>query len=416
MSLRARATRLQAEGRLPSLVVGVLHDGALVETAAIRESPQAPLGTRYRIGSITKTLTAVLVLQLRDEGRLTLDDPLGRFVAGTGYDDARLADLLGHTAGMQSEPCGPWWERSQGGPFDELAGAHDGSGAVAAPGEWFHYSNLGYGYLGELVSRLRGDSWWNVVEERLLRPLGMDHTSYAPVEPHAQGQSVEHFTGRLCDEPHTDTGAMAPAGQAWSTIGDLATWAGVLAGRRPEVLSRETGLEMAVDRLDAGYGLGLRLVDAGDVAYVGHSGSMPGFLASLFVDQHSGAGVIALANGTTGLEADALPRHLLHDGEPAAQPEWEPTVLVPGMVEGILGLWFWGNTAIELRWHNESLEARVLQSGRVLYTFGLVEGRLVGLTGYHRGETLHIHPDHLECATFVYTRVPYDPAAPIPGQ
>lgn len=181
------------------------------------------------------------------------------------------------------------------------------------------------------------------------------------------------------------------------------------------MLSRDTAWEMGIDRLDAGYGLGLRRVASGDVSYVGHSGSMPGFLASLFVDQHSGDGVIALANGTTGLAADALPRHLLHDSEPAEQPAWEPTVHVPATVEAVLGLWFWGNTAIELRWHNERLEARVLQSGGLLYTFGLVDGRLVGLTGYHRGETLHVHPDHLECATFIYTRIPYDPAAPIPG-
>ncbi|MGA8846998.1 MAG: serine hydrolase domain-containing protein, partial [Nocardioides sp.] len=427
VTLHARAAHLQAGGRLPSLVLGVLRDASLSETAAVRST----IETSYRIGSITKTLTAVLVLQLRDEGRLSLGDPIGRFVSDTGHGAARIADLLGHTAGLPSEPSGPWWERSPGRSFAELALANDCSGAVAGPGEFFHYSNLGYGLLGELVARLRGGSWWEVVTERLLHPLGMDRTSYGPQRPHAQGYSVEHFTGRLCREPHTDTGAMAAAGQAWSTVTDLSIWAGVLAGRRPEVLTRESALEMSRDRLGAGYGLGLRLATCGQSTYVGHTGSMPGFLASLFVDPQRGDGVIALANATTGLDAEAMPRVLLHTALPdplsdvqadsQADPllgppaEWEPTTTMPASLDGVVGLWFWGNTAIELRWENETLQARALQSGRLLYTFSLLAGRLVGVSGYHRGETLHVHATHLECATFVYTRVPYDPAAPIPG-
>lgn len=411
MSLHERAAHLQARGRLPSLVVGVLHGGALAETAEVR----APIETSYRIGSITKTLTAVLVLQLRDEGRLSLDDAIGAFVTGTGYGAATIADLLGHTAGLQSEPVGSWWERSPGGSFAQLALTNDGSGAVAGPGEFFHYSNLGYGLLGELVARLRGGSWWDIVTQRLLVPLGMERTSYGPEHPHAQGFSVEHFTGRLRDEPHTDTGAMAAAGQAWSTIADLSIWTGVLAGRRPDVLARDTALEMGLERLGGGYGLGLRLVEASGKSYVGHTGSMPGFLASLFVDQHSGDGVIALANATTGLDAESLPADLLHAALPAPEPEWEPTTALPGLMDEIAGLWFWGHTAIELRRHNETLQARALQSGRLLYTFGLEAGELVGISGYHRGETLHVHATHLECATFIYTRVAYDTAAPIPG-
>ncbi|CAN5520124.1 serine hydrolase domain-containing protein [soil metagenome] len=410
--LLRRATHLQAGGRLPSLVVGVLRDGALVEQAAVGTSSD----TAYRIGSITKTLTAVLVLQLRDEGRLALADQLRTHLPGTGYADATVADLLGHTAGLQSEPCGPWWERSPGGDFAALAAANDGRGRVAGPGEWFHYSNLCYGLLGELVARLRDAPWWEVVTDRLLRPLAMTRTTYGPVAPHALGHSVEHFTSRLAEEPHTDTGAMAPAGQAWSTIADLAVWATVLAGRRPEILSRDTALEMGIDRLGSGYGLGLRLIEVAGRPHVGHTGSMPGFQASLFVDQHTGDGTIGLADATTGLDADGLPGLLLTGEVPAPRRAWVPTTELPDVLAEVCGLWFWGNTAIELRWQDEALQARSLQSGRLMYTFGVDDGRIVGRTGYHRGETLHVHRTHLECATFVYTRTPYDPAAPIPGR
>ncbi len=411
MSLQQRLDHLQAAGRLPSVVAGVVRGAELVERAQVNSD----LATAYRIGSITKTFTAVLVLQLRDEGLVALDDPIGRHLPGIGYAEATLADLLGHTAGLQSEPAGSWWERSDGGDFATLAAANDGSGAVAGAGEYFHYSNLAYGLLGELVARLRARSWWEAVTAGLLEPLAMTRTSYGPVPPHACGHSVEHFTGRLADEPLTDTGAMAPAGQAWSTVADLATWADVLVGRRPDVLAPDTAAEMRADRLGSGYGLGLRLVDAGGRRYVGHTGSMPGFLASLFVDPASGDGTIVLANATTGLAADAMVRVLLHDPVPEHPvARWRPTVDLPPEVADVVGLWFWGNTAIELRWNNDLLEARALSTCDMLYTFTLTDGLLVGASGYHRGETLHVHPTHLECATFIYTRRPYDPDAPIP--
>ncbi len=420
MSLQARVERLQADGRLPSIVAGLVRDGTVVAAGAVGSDVE----TAYRIGSITKTFTAVLVMQLRDEGRLHLDDPVGRFLPETGYAATTIADLLGHTGGMQSEPSGPWWERSRGGDVEALFRRNDGSGAIAGAGELFHYSNLGYGLLGEVVARERGASWWDVVRERLVEPLGLRRTTYGPVAPHAQGYSVEHFTGRLALEPHTDTGAMAPAGQAWSTIADLATWTTVLSGRRRDVLASDTAAEMAVDRLGAGYGLGLRLVDVLGQTWLGHTGSMPGFLASLFVDPVSGSGVVALAGATTGLSCEDVPVALSSpDGSGAADGpirRWEPTVEVPAAAADALGLWFWGNTAIEHRWHHGGLEQWHLQSGRPGSRFELRGDDLVGVRGYHHGETLRVvrspgaHGDaarvtHLECATFLHTRVPYDP-------
>jgi len=411
LPLEARLVALQGGGRLPSIVGGVLRDGVLVEAAAVNST----LEHAYRIGSITKTFVAVLVLQLRDEGELDLADKLGQYVPESGYAEARIVDLLSHASGMQSEPVGSWWERSPGVGAVDLVAANDGSRAVASPGEFFHYSNLGYGLLGEVVARLRGDSWWNVVAARLLAPLEMSRTTYLPSAPQAQGYSVEHSTGVLVREPHADTGAMGPAGQAWSTVSDLATWASVLAGRRPEVLASETAAEMRAGRLDPGYGLGLRHCSVGSRDLVGHTGSMPGFLASLFIEPDSGDGAVALANATTGLDCDTVPEALLGPG-PGPEPRWEPTRHVPAEVRGLLGVWFWGNTALDLRWHNETLQVWRMQAGTLSDVFVLRDGALVGVSGYHRGETLSQHPHHLECATFVYTRTPYDPRAPIPGR
>lgn len=414
---------LQSQGRLPSVVGGVLRGGELAWTGAAGEvRGEEPADLQYRIGSITKTLVAVAVLRLRDEGRLTLDDEVGRFVPETGYRSATVRSLLAHTSGMQSEPVGSWWERSPGVDVATLLAANDGSGAVSASGEHFHYSNLGFALLGETVARLRGASWWEVVRSEVLAPLGMDRTTYDAQAPAAQGHSVDHFTGTLTREPHQDTGAMAPAGQVWSTVADLARWAAFLTAGDADVLPlatiREAG-QPAPPAVD--YGLGLRLVPWHDRHLVGHTGSMPGFLASCFGDPRTGDGSVVLANGTTGLDADAVPLLLLGDGPVEAREPWVPTTWVPPEIAGVPGLWFWGNTAVELRWHNATLELHNLSLSRWQEVFALRDGHLVGLDGYHRGETLHVvrredgAVSHLECATFVYTRTPYDPDVEIPG-
>jgi CubicO group peptidase (beta-lactamase class C family) len=417
-SWQARLEQLQAGGRLPSVVAGVLRDGAIAWTGAVN----ADLDTQYRIGSITKTMTAVAALQLRDEGVLSLDDRIGRFVPESGYAAATVRELLSHTSGMQSEPVGSWWERSPGADIANLVRANDGSGAVTGAGEWFHYSNLGFALLGEAVARLRDLAWWEVVRTRVLAPLGMERTTYHPEAPFAQGRSVDHFAGTLTDEPHQDTGGMAPAGQVWSTVDDLARWAGFLVGGHPDVLPAATLREMSrVQPPATDYGLGLRVLSHDGRPFVGHTGGMPGFQASLFVDRELGDGVVVLTNATTGFDTDGALASLLGGEQPAPAPPWRPTTTVPPEVAPALGVWFWGNTAVELRWTNDVLELRDLRSAELSDTFELRDDRLVGTSGYHRGETLHVvrredgTVSHLDCATFVYTRVPYDPAAPIPG-
>ncbi len=400
--------RYQAERRLPSLAVGVLDAGGLVWAGDAGE-PVDP-DTQFRIGSITKTVTAVLVLQCRDEGLLSLDDPLGRFLPGAGYAEVTLRQLLAHVGGLQSEPVGPWWERSPGGSVEELLAAHDGSGAVAEPGAFHHYSNLGYGLLGEVVAQVRGTSWRSLVVDRVVEPLGMTRTSVLPEGAVAQGWSVDHLRGTLTPEPAHDTGAMAPAGQLWSTIGDLATFARFLVRGDDEVLAATTLREMR-QPVDPAleYGLGVRLVPWSDGVLWGHTGSMPGFQATCLVDPLSGVGVVALTNATTGFSGPELALQLLGRHTPGPTRPWVPTPpgSVPAWAEELLGTWFWGNSAYEARWSGGVLELRDLARGAVVAeqfaeearpageaAGGTAEAargsaeaaRLVGVAGYHRGE------------------------------
>jgi CubicO group peptidase (beta-lactamase class C family) len=433
--LHAVLAREQVRARMPSLVAGVVREGRLAWSGSrgvATGAGPADADLQYRIGSLTKTVTAVLVLQLRDEGRLRLHDPVGDHLPGVGFADRTIGSLLSHAGGLPSEPAGDWWERSPGVSVDRLLAGVGGQPAPFGPGATFHYSNLAYGLLGELVARLRGQSWWEATRERVLAPLGMRRTTYHPSAPVAAGYSVHPFAGTLTREPAHDTAAMAPAGQLWSTVSDLAAYASFLVEGHHEVLRSATLAEMATPQtgttaagLSDGYGLGLRLVPHGEVTLVGHTGSMPGYLAGLFVDRTAGTGAVCLANGTAGLRADGLVRDLLAElerCEPAVPAAWQPVAAVPPQVEEVLGVWHWGNTGQVFSFDGTEVVVTPLGSGAPLHRFRPEsDGSLVGTAGYHHGETLHVHRredgtvSHLTCATFVYTRTPYDPDAPIPG-
>ncbi|MGH8909913.1 MAG: serine hydrolase domain-containing protein [Egibacteraceae bacterium] len=433
--LRARLAREQSERRLPSVVAGLVRDGGLVWSGVCGQVRDwAPtVDTQYRIGSITKTFTAACVMRLRDEGRLDLSDPLERHVPGTAIGEATVAQLLSHASGLQAETDGPWWERTPGGDWPALAASLSPAWLRHRAGRRFHYSNVGFGVLGELVGRLRGASWSEAVRAELLEPLGMTRTTARPVTPYATGFAVHPWADVLLPEPEHDAGAMAPAGQLWSTVADLTRWAAFLSGDTGDVLSPDTLAEMREplvidDRPDApwtaAYGLGLQVWNVGGRRSVGHGGSMPGFLAGLRVDVETRDAAVALTNTTAGLSAE-LPGDLLEilrEREPPAIAPWTPSPASAESLE-LAGPWFWGPSPLALRVEAGGwLRLDPLGgAGRASRFRPSGDGAWTGLDGYYAGETLRVvrRPDrsisHLDLASFVLTRTPYDPDADVPG-
>src|SRR6478609_10808240 len=133
----------QRTSRLPSVAAGIVRDGSLAWSDAVgtldgrAEGVAADADTQYRMGSITKTFVAVAVLRLRDAGRLDLSDRFEEHVPGSRIGGATIAQLLSHGGGVQAETNGPWWERTPGGTWDELAGSPVGQRFRA--GRRFHY-------------------------------------------------------------------------------------------------------------------------------------------------------------------------------------------------------------------------------------------------------------------------------------
>ena len=430
-ALLARTARAQRSSRVPSLTVGVVRDGGLAWSAGRGAVQQPHTDVQHRLGSISKSVTAVAVMRLRDEGLLDLDDPVEQHVPGTPFGQRTVGQLLSHTAGLRSESPGQWWERVEGPDWTGLADRLTADDVPHGAGRLFHYSNLGYGVLGELLARARGRAWSDVVRDEVLLPLGMRRTTPRPDGRAAAGWAVHPWADVLLPEPEQDAAAMAAAGQLWATLDDLGRFAAFLLGDTADVLRADTLEEMAtpagVDSAAPGwsaYGLGLQVVRSGDATLVGHGGSMPGFLASVFVDRDEDLGTVVLCNATSGLDGTLVTElhQLVRTAEPHVGGAWAPATDVDEALLELVGPWFWGTYAYGLRLRADGLLDLVglLGAGRASRFRPRGDGTFVGLDGYHAGEVLRVVREGgqvvaLDLGTFVFSRTPYDPAAPHPG-
>ncbi|MFJ4202098.1 serine hydrolase domain-containing protein [Streptomyces sviceus] len=436
-ALLHRIAVAQAEGRAPSLVAAVVRDGRTVwhgsRTSVDGHGPDE--NVQYRIGSITKTFTAVLVLRLRDEGLLDLGDPLEKHLPGTGAGEATIAELLAHTGGLAAESPAPWWERTSGALRPELADVLGENPFLHPPGRLFHYSNPGYTLLGALVEKLRGAPWEEVLRREVLTPLGLDRTSGRPEVPHAGGWAVHPWADVMLPEPSEDLGVMAPAGQLWSTIADLARFAVFLGHGDDRVLCAESVCEMRTpaapsetgDLADgATYGLGLQIKHLDGRLLVGHSGSLPGFLANLTISVTDDVAAVVLANCTSGpllsvVGADLV--RIVAEAEPRIPEPWRPMREADSPALELAGQWYWGTNGFALRLTADGLVSLepLSGAGRRSRFRANADGTWTGLEDYFQGEVLKAvrrpdgSVDHLDLGSFVFTRQPYDQGSSVPG-
>jgi hypothetical protein len=289
----------------------------------------------------------------------------------------------------------------------------------------FHYSNLAYGLLGAVLQRVTGESWADLVGKRVLDPLGMKRTTYSPVEPYARGFVVDPAHGTLHEEPRLDAGAMAPAGQLWSTVTDMAKWAAFLVDPAPAVLSRETVDEMCtpvvisdLESWTRGHGLGPELFRVGERVFVGHGGSMPGYVAQLVVHRRSRLGVIVFVNayGLTGTHIRDVALQALTavlDTEPEPVTPWRPGAPPTGEAAQLCGRWWWMGREFEIVADGAGIVMTAMTGRTEPWRFER-EGadRWRGRTGENAGELLQVRREadgtvsHLDIATFVFGRDP----------
>ena len=306
------AQAAMAAEHIPGLSIAVLR-GA--DTVVLRgwgyanvelRAPATPQ-TVYRLGSITKQFTALAILQLVEQGRLTLDDTLQRFVPNfpTPGRHVTIRQLLNHTSGIPSyTSIGRTWQDKM-----RLDLSHDSLLALVkdrapdfAPGERFLYDNTGYYLLGMVIESASGQSYAQYLAQHEFAPLGLAATSYCETRPviadRAQGYQVDS-SGAVANADFISMSQPFAAGSLCSTVLDLLTWQRALAGDR---LVRPGGYAMmsTPGRLNngnaTGYGFGLGASTANGHRQIGHGGGINGFSTQLSAYPDDSLTVVVLAN------------------------------------------------------------------------------------------------------------------------
>jgi CubicO group peptidase (beta-lactamase class C family) len=335
--------------KVPGAAWGVVIDGELVHVgvSGLRDvaggAPVKP-DSVFRIASMTKSFTAMAILQLRDTGKLSLEDPVEKYLPELRQlryptaDSPRitLRHLLTHAAGFPED--NPWGDQQLAiseARFDELL--REGIAFSNSPGIAYEYSNYGFALLGRVVSRVSGMQYKDYVQRQILRPLGMRSTTLEPqaVPPTqlALGYRREDDLWKL--EPQLADGAFGAMGGMLTSLDDLARYVGLfldawpprdgaakpplsraslremqqLWRARPTVVTRSAAGAIALN--SGGYGYGLRISQSCDFGHiVAHSGGLPGFGSQMRWLPEYGVGLIAFGNrtytGWGGVFDDAL--------------------------------------------------------------------------------------------------------------
>ena len=195
----------QRERRLPSVSAAVFRDREIVWAAALGQADietgePATTEHAYRIGSITKTFTAVCVMQFRDAGLVDLDAPLRSYIPEV-RPGPTVRHALTHLSGLQREPPGEIWETLAPPSREELLAGLEDAEQVLAQGTHWHYSNLAFALLGELVTRVSETAFPAYLETQVLEPLGLSRTSLRPTDPAARGYYVGPWSDAAELEP-----------------------------------------------------------------------------------------------------------------------------------------------------------------------------------------------------------------------
>lgn len=322
----ARLAQDVSEDSIGSMSAGVVVRDDVVWAkgfgwADIEKQLPADEETIYRTGSISKSFTAVLMMQMVEKGYFKLDDPVEKYFPEIidladkpeDADPITFRHLASHTSGLSREPnlkgaaSGSinQWE-------DKILASIPETSYRTLPGEKFSYSNIGFGILGLAVSRAVGEPFMDLVEEHIFNPLGMENSFFILTESHIAHLAMGYAVGRKgtvnADFPaqeHAGRGYKVPNGGIYSTVGDLAKFVAAMTGASPDkIFSEQTRREILRRQTPeggSGYGLGfLRQKDKDGFISVGHGGSVAGYNANMVFDPESKIGVIILRNYNRG--------------------------------------------------------------------------------------------------------------------
>ena len=275
----------------------------------------------YRTGSISKSITAVLMMLLVQDGLLNLDDPVSKFLpeietlqnTQRNNPTVSLRHLASHTSGLIREPD---LEEAASGSIetweDKILTSIKHTYFQAEPGEEYSYSNIGYGILGLALSRAANMPFIDLVESRIFQPLGMSSTTFI-IDDKTEDLLASGYVyregiidGTIPFNEHSGRGYKVPNGGVYSTVADLATFSEFMTGGEPRLLSENLRKSMmsiqTPESVTEGYGLGFSLSQNGSgVWWISHGGSVAGYNAYLLFQPDSQLSIVLLRNYSGGV-------------------------------------------------------------------------------------------------------------------
>jgi D-alanyl-D-alanine carboxypeptidase len=303
------------KGQQPGIAAGIVYEGELIWSngygyADLESKTPVTKDTLFRIASITKTFTATAIMQLRDSGKLQLDDPLSKHLPWfdlqyPGAQQITIRHALTHTSGLPRDGVNPQWTENDFQPWDEFVEATKKRKPVMPPVTEFKYSNLAYSLLGGVIESASGEKWENYIQTHILDPLEMNNTLVTPVgdEP---GMATGYLRGNenhlRQSAPPVPSNAFSPSTSMASSVSDLVKYAHFHLGKGDKgILSIHSLRDMhRVHWLEkdwkSGYGLGLMLFRVNDWEISGHGGGYKGYLTGFTMCREHNLGVIILTN------------------------------------------------------------------------------------------------------------------------
>lgn len=311
----------------PGISAGIVYDQQLIWSHGfgyrdVAKKLPATAQTNYRIASITKLFTSTAILQLRDGGRLQLDDPVAKHLPwftlrnADAYADTpvvTIRHLLTHTSGLPRESDFPYWTDAQFPTHDQIVEMLHKQDAPFPPETRWKYSNLALALAGEIVSAVSGEPYENYIQKHILDPLGMSTTDFPrsfendPLLAAAYGRRMPD--GTRASAPFMNTKGITPAAGLSSNVEDLAKFVmlqfrdGKAGGN--QILKGSTLREM--HRLqwiepdwESGQGLGFAILRQGKRTLVGHGGALAGYRTLVQFSPEDKIGVIILTNSDDG--------------------------------------------------------------------------------------------------------------------
>ncbi|MGI8468895.1 MAG: serine hydrolase domain-containing protein [Pyrinomonadaceae bacterium] len=327
--LEPEIRRAMIEGKIPSATVALISGDKVIWTGAYGESnlwartPATP-NTVYLIGSTFKTQSTVALLQLMEQGKFKLDDPVGKYLDFTIQGDdpknpVTFRQLLTHTSGLEGDfGAVPVWSNDAPMALDEFV--HKSLKVAHPPMSKVEYSNAAFTFVGYLVEKLSGVPYRKYIQENIWKPLEMNSTAFDPTPDMDERLSVPYVVNKDTGKQEPTTrirAAVFPAGVVYGTILDQSNWlitnlnGGVFKGKR--IISEATMDQMMTRQYDqfkggiegiwgnetAGFGLTWWTEVKDGEHYFAHSGSVGGYTAFLLGNRDRKFGFAILTNGNS---------------------------------------------------------------------------------------------------------------------